>query len=565
MALLPMTKSAAEDLIADYGNKIDSMSSTEIINNITYQIEAKANELEQVALSAYAAFGIDGGSLEEVENKISQKILDLNKDTINLSGINLEETFMKAFRKAPVYNENTALRSQEEYNQFLEYIRTTYENEIGGNMDKFAAIAASVLFDDFGNAGKYTVKSGTSEIRKGKFIGNFSEIFLDLGKKLQSQFDIWAKNHPNIINCKTNTVINGDGSQTTVTWTTYPAETFLKMTADKRKEFFERHPEAKEQILQEFKIQIMNSYTGLEEHKRYFEMAIDQVFFNEINEDAMFGLTNLNLIGRLGEIQSLYYLLCLTDGKGTWVGGLNNPHADLTFEGFFKDEMVKFGIQVKNTTRDVTDYSVFFKNFSTSSSNGNSAYSAARDIETNLTTMIRSDFTSDAISSFNMMSSSLFGSTGIFPNQNNMLDIASSIFGMYGFNVEYGWSDTRPRVYKEQSNPDFHPVRNRIEDLTNKLNRILSIMSSSVMYMQQADQMQQDSNTIYIIGGTTIISAATILHQIAKELRSEVSYKDSSFKFSSSNSSTIVNVLNDKKSISSLNMGLQSSYTFIKK
>ena len=46
MALLPMTKSAAEDLIADYGNKIDSMSSTEIINNITYQIEAKANELE---------------------------------------------------------------------------------------------------------------------------------------------------------------------------------------------------------------------------------------------------------------------------------------------------------------------------------------------------------------------------------------------------------------------------------------------------------------------------------------------------------------------------------------
>jgi len=109
-----------------------------------------------------------------------------------------------------------------------------------------------------------------------------------------------------------------------------------------RDRFFKAHPDLKEKILNKYKEKIIASCPNVS-RKDLFNEALDTVMFAQMNNkdsDSFFGMTGTNLIGRLGEVQALYYIKVLTNnnfnnfpGIGDWIGGKGNPHADELLSG----------------------------------------------------------------------------------------------------------------------------------------------------------------------------------------------------------------------------------------
>lgn len=575
MPNLPMLKSVAVQLLNQYGSLIDSSVDKEIINNIVSKIREQARQIEKLAKRAYIMLGCKSGNLEDMEAELNERIISLQNETINLNGPMLEETFLKDLQDANVFKYD----QQKEYVEFLRYIESQTNYTLQNNIPQILDAAVGEILIGNLNASTTTNKgnqvifspgtvSSTGRGVGGQYAGKMSECFSDMSKLMQNKIDnYYRKNYQKIKSFSINSSSTYNGFNITANWEQIPVESFLRMNNNKgeRDRFFNQYPELKQQILDKYKQKILNMNMNVS-RKDLFKDAIDQVFFSG-NADAMFGLTGKNLIGRLGEIQALYYIKVLTNNAPSsmllaskWIGGINNPHADELLRGL----LGSFGIQVKNTVNGSGDYQVDFKDFGVTNRN-KKRVKVTKIGGQNLPNLLSYAHTKDATNALKNMSSKLFGTNGILPEQDLLIEGIETILGMYTFNIEYLWhtDGTKPKYYAG-SNPEFSEVRARIEDLAKKANKIMSLMAVSLMYMQTITQSYGESNTLYLIGGTTIISAASILYQIAQEVQDDVNYIDSSFRMSSGDG-TIVDVLNEDKHISTLNFALKSSYTFIKK
>jgi len=67
MPMVPMRKSAADEILAKYGKKIEELSNDTNIEIIATKIESKAREMESIALNAYHLLGFFGSDLKTIE------------------------------------------------------------------------------------------------------------------------------------------------------------------------------------------------------------------------------------------------------------------------------------------------------------------------------------------------------------------------------------------------------------------------------------------------------------------------------------------------------------------
>ena len=568
MPSLPMTKSAAQELLNQYGSQIDAVATEEIINSIVNRLEEQAKELEDIATTAYMSLGCKSGTLEQMEAELNERLQVLQKETFSLNGPALQEGLLKDFYEAKTFKYDR----QKDYEQFLRYIESQLNTTVEKSLSNIASAAVQALLGERGTT--LDISGGATGMMRneqGKFVTKFSEVFSELGNKLINPFNKYFNDHKNEIqNTKIQLTSSYNGFNIQASWEDLPVESFLKMTnynnKKERDRFFEAYPLLKKEILEKYKQKIIDSCNV--SRKDYFEEALDEVMFSKDavgkDIDAFFGLTGANLIGRLGEVQALYYLKVLTgdgiSGYSQWIGGKGNPHADEMLTTLFGS----FGIQVKNTTAGMGDAQIDFQGFNISQSGSKNKIEAVMDNQ-KIPSLLKYKNTGDAVKALRLASGELFGSGGILPGQYDLLDAMQTILGMYTFNIEYLWHNdgTKPRFYAH-SNLDFADVRAQIENLTQKANQLMSLMAATTMYMQAGFSSHGESNAVYLIGGTMLVSAASILKQIATEVRANVDYLASSYRMSVGGGTTIVEVLNNKKRISAIDFSLRSSYTFTK-
>ena len=233
---------------------------------------------------------------------------------------------------------------------------------------------------------------------------------------------------------------------------------------------------------------IMNS--GVSSDKiSLLSMAIDEVLNK--NPTALFiGKNEKEVIGILGEIQSLFYLYLLVGpnaAKIIWRGGTHEgeqgkkPHQDIVFE--------QLGIQIKNSTKDLlkleSDFLVNFKDVK---------------LEEFLTTLNLSEHTRN---------------------------IFEYYFGMYKFNVPYivekgDYKQSKEATNETEAGRNFNRARGIMDtSMQTDVDRLLSLFASVLMYLTVSDIEEQDTNTLFILGGVSAITAAAILQEIKENFLSQ--------------------------------------------
>ncbi len=572
MPSFPLRKSAADALLAKYEGIINKNSTIEIIDKVKIELQEKIKVTEQLAMQAYRSLGVEGGTLEELEANLNRKIQLLQQETAFLNGDLLQRSFVDALKDAPTmrYNE------QAKYEAFLRYIQNGINEDFSNSEDKWAQISIAAMTEVLGNGqGNYTVTSqGSSSMVRdsgGRFVsGLLGKEFKKLGEATIMRLSKWFREHPEIINENIDAEYSDESVRITTGWEGMSVESFLKMknTGNKRERdrFFQNYPDLKYQIIEKYKQKILSYATGISgEHRPYFEQAINEIIFARLNGqdvDALFGMTDKSLIGLLGEVQALFFTLALTNGRNgaRWIGGIGTPHADL----LLKNALSNFGIQVKNSSLEGSKQEVAFRNFNTSvkaiEGKGRTKY-----VGNHIFDYMNTSYASAELD--NLFSNSLL------PNSSGLAEAIETVLGMYTFNVEYQWElkEDGKRYYYEDDNPDFRPTREKIEELSNKAQQIMDLFSIALMYMQTAQFSNGESNTLYLIAGSTMISSASILKQIVEEINMNLEYEARSFKVSMNSlkphgagNNTIVDVFNRDARISGLHFMLQSSYTFTK-
>ena len=149
----------------------------------------------------------------------------------------------------------------------------------------------------------------------------------------------------------------------------------------------------------------------------------------------------------------------------------------------------------------------------------------------------------------------------------NLVESISTFLAMEGFNIQYKWDASSKSAKEVDSNPEFEAVRAQIEEYSEYAQKIASLFAVSMMYMQETSYSDGASNTLYLIGGITIMSAATILKSIVQQvkgalMRFKTTVQGHSAAKNRKGVKTIVDVINEKGHLSDTKFILQSSYTF---
>lgn len=545
MPSLPLRKSAAQGLLDIYGQKLDDyMNNGQYsIEGISGSLEAMREDAETVALSMYDMLGYSGG-LEECERQLSNKIKELQQDTAALNGIDLQQIFLETIDSAVTFS----IDQQKKYEDFLSIIKASAESSLDKSIDEdevFDIVRSAIKYNsDIQTASKNPIKvkwvadskTGKMRLRSGgKFAGQFGNTFSQLSKYMTSKVQKYWEDHPDFFDVSTS---GGSSSDNTMTqeWILkeVPVESLLKMTKVERQGLFAEYPNLKETINQTYRQKILNACSV--SNKYFLERAIDKVL--STNDEALWGATTNNMAGVLGEIQAIYYMLVITNGKNDiqvdWIGK-RNDHADVVF----KRALESYGIQVKNSSYEISKREVYFQKFATKKPVKGISYEYDRFNFAN---------TDEAIANLSKLA------------PYDLFYTVETLLGMDTFNVEYKWKNG---VAIEESNDDFHDVRQIIEHYAQRANQLAQLFSASMMYMQTSGTTSGGSNTLYLIAGSTVVSAATILGKIVKEINNTLhSFNLRMVNTYKGKQRTIADYFNSKDVRDNLAFTLQSSFTF---
>lgn len=550
MPQVGLTKSAAQELLNDYSVKIDNaMEADYAIDLIEAQLQAQLNKIQQITSQAFSLLGYTG-SIEDNEKELSRNVVAAQIETATLNGAPLEENFIRNFKAVDPFQ----LDRQKEYDlikQMLEqevYSETFFRSQ----EEKAATIFMSIMQGtSIKNDTMYiTVNSGGKirESNTGKLVGfKYDDSYASLGKTAKNKISEFIKKYGDKIKKFSEHYSENEAD---MSWLleTIDINSFLKMSTEERLRVLDAYPGLLQAINKAYSQSIIDLCPSAD--KKILQGAIQEVLSNK--EDAFFVGGNTNqLIGILGEIQGIYIFRRIIKNnskrsKIDWVGGLNNPHADL----LLKAALGEFGIQIKNKSWEQAQddlISIDFKNFN----------------ETK--TLIEGE---GSVIKYNLTSEALSAAAGLGIDM-GIFDAIQSALAADTFNVYYQWNSETKQAEAVDDNPAFTDVRRMIEIYSAKAEKIMSLYSVALMYMQAAQMTggEASANTFYLVAGATVVSAATILANIIKELHDSVnthfrtqvktSYKGAQ--------KTIIDVLNsgrDARKTEVISFVLQSSYNF---
>ena len=169
MPYVALSKSAAQSLIEQYSSTLKGAENEYSVEKIIIQLEAKVKVLEGIAMQAYSALGVSGGSIESIEQQLSQRIKQLQAETASLNGINLQSCFLQAIKEAEGF--------QLDYSKELDELQKYLSQQTGKEL--VSSEVATLLFNEvaqglknflpqtiqFGSTGKaYNAATGTFTI-----------------------------------------------------------------------------------------------------------------------------------------------------------------------------------------------------------------------------------------------------------------------------------------------------------------------------------------------------------------------------------------------------------------
>lgn len=554
MPTVGLRLNSAQAIVNQYMSVIDqAMAEGEqySVAKIEETLETKLRKIELMCHKAFSALGYHG-SLEANEAELNAAIAELQKGTANLNGDKLNRTFIAKFQAANPFD----MDLQQQYDALLKYLDKTLSDAIADPTERLVTGVVQILKGTIGNT-IYTVDENNNRVRSkstGQFAGyKFDKIFANLSRTTQNKLNIYFKEHELELN---DFQEQQTDLSTEMTWLieNVSVESFLKMSPTAREKVLTRYEKygLKDVINEKFKESILAECPDADQGT--LADSIDHVLQSKDVAFFIGGQSTL-LTGILGEIQGLYYINTiirkrnLIQSSAKWVGGINNPHADILLQS----ALGQFGIQIKNSSWDRAEnelYQIEFQGLETSKS-GRAAQ--ADEYKTQLTNPA-----SQAISQLGI-------SSEVFENLFNAL-------AAYTFNIPYEWREGEARPVNV--NIQFDELRKKIEEYEYKANQIMSLYSAALMYMQTSQYNSDASaNTFYLIAGATIYSSATILANIIRQLKAEVH----DFKATvttrgklGSTQYTIVDILNHNRDNMSLfqkaetmHVAFRSSYNFV--
>lgn len=253
------------------------------------------------------------------------------------------------------------------------------------------------------------------------------------------------------------------------------------------------------------------------------------------------------VIGILGEIQGLYYVYSIMGDKNPsidpatiaqWIGGDTTAGsgaktgADIIMK---IGEHLGYGIQVKNSM-DTTSSTTF------------SDYM--------LSNTKQSDFAQQMIN------------FGIDPA---IVQAIEDVFIMKGFNIGYhyeGFVAVEGTPMGEKA-PEYYADYSQIMELIQRAQQFMALAAAMIMRIQYLDGQgfNNESNTLWIIGGTAMISAAQILNDLIDQIenvKGANAFRTSSATYLNDSNYTIVQYLGRREDTSKLKTVLRTSYNFHK-
>ena len=560
MPLLPLTQSAAQSLLNQYTSVIENAMKVDFSPQaIRNKLEDIENILIKNAINVYKNFGLEGASslediiaFEQTLNERIEKATENSKSIGMLSGTELESSFIKDLDKADIFNLDLQEQWETFWNNCVNEVVKAANDSIQAELPNLAQVIATELFVATGSSLSNKVKGGKNFSIGSKMLsyqqsgtkfsnktnlGRINETFAACGPKIRQAFLDYLKTHKlssnnktivNSANFQESSTINGASWTLTLNKKDYEVsiENLLKMRDEERQKVFAGLNEGQKRNLVEkinlaYRKKILETCNGA--NQTYLKQAIDKVIKHSGGNYwdhalSLFQSTGKGLTGVLGEIQAIYFILEISDGKLLdkidWLGGINNPHTDILLDGF--------GAQVKNTSKDINtlDYTAHFQDFGISKDNRQILN--FDHINPNNITIYAMEHTSGAKTSFESMG---------LPT--SLASAIETILGMEGFNIEYQraasnkGTSSKKRKHRStgkfwtafpESNPAFEDTRSKIVEMANKCQKIMGYFAADMMYMQIAETSKGESNTFFIAAGASVISAATIIGEMINEL-----------------------------------------------
>lgn len=499
--------------VSDIDSSINSLLNgnfyTDAINEVNRQIEV----LEKKEEAIFRLLKVN--SIEELNARLEE----YKGAVFNLSGAGLNQAFIA------VLNE----KNKQEFDAFNDAVLEVINEDIfkGKTIQELGEKVGRELILNFLNTGvgkNVHFSSYSGMTKQGIFPASFTEQQTKRWKKLlEKKFS----NKPSVQKYL-KVVGSSDGDNMSAQFTWQGISENLTPT------------EAKERLSESEVNEINRKIKGLILSKVGSDQSlVSRIIDHVLSKDnyAFFVGKNINdITGLLGEIQGVYYLSKLLGGDMAtalqWQGGLHNvtsdktkPHRDILLD--------MFGIQVKNTTKEEIGRVNFVTN--------------------NIGTLL------DKI--------------GLSQDTRNIFE---NFYGTLNFNVEYhvdlkkpSGARYQPGLDEDEPNaPVFALNKQHLLSLQDDIDKLLSLFSSTFMYMDIAEQGQQlDANSLYLLGGTAFQTASQILHNILDDLKGSEN-KRFKVNLSSKNGRDIISALNqgtrnsDYSSSVINDIKLTSSYLF---
>ena len=506
---LPIRLSSAKTLLDQYLNVVEPYLATgdDGFNEITRQLEQLKNKCEILSTQMLQSLGYKG-DLSNMERELQQNIKELQNTTFYLNGNDLLDFIYLEVANATASNP----KFQKYYNDFLYDVCSKEGIQVlEENLPQIANAVNRALNESF-SEGTFVVSNGVARGRdiRGRFALNVSLDFYKTSGEMQKRIleKIQSQEGSEALNIKSTIkqVKEGADLDFFAELNDTNLANYLRHSKNDIKAIEKIAPGVIDKVNILVKNRIIQNYKG--NNQNILEESIDYVLSEK--PTAFFVGNNIkDLTGILGEIQGLYYIRCIlkkhdvNDSEVKWIGGINNPHADLILENI----LGSFGIQIKNTTKSDALLEVKFENF-------------------------KSDLVShmkDGNVQFDWLKESANKYSDTLTQDPVLFNAASNLIGMETFNIPYKWVGTGKRggnYAKEvpvEEVEEFAPTRQKIIDAAFKARQALVKFFVGMMYIQLSPTAQAgSSSTLYLIGGTLAITSATLLNEIIQDLTGEL-------------------------------------------
>lgn len=557
---LPLTKSAADELLEDSLEKIYSNTNTleREKSKLLITLEELEDKCKTVCNAMYAEMGYTGGDLETNEKEFNERLKKAQEPVSFLNGEELNQLMIKELAAAKPY-------SKDYQKAYEELAKTTTSKTLVENLSKDKAILKYVreFFKALGISEDRmkTLKISSDGTSVRGFGGKGTTPKLILSNEFTQQKGAMRAALINYFKNKGIKPTHFDDNAVSFEYDDIYFYNLLKLSKTEDKEtkasLLDFNELEREGIFEGVKKTLKNKIMANMKdggNKKEMNFAIEKVFEGLKPKDLFAGSNAANkLTGLVGEIQAIYLLrIIIPNSKRiTWSAtsekkGLQ-PHRDLILNLL---QGHNYGIQVKNSVLSAelqAEKAITFQGFE------------LKQIE-------------------NIINGRLsFELPKVFTESSFDKDLyiaAETILAMNSFNVEYQWKRSGEKGVRgmavEEANAIFEPTRKKIVESAKEANKAMQMFSAAMMFMQLSNEtkLKDDSNALFLIGGRLAISSATILSNIIKELENEIkSFQITPTLYSSDKKGenyTIVDYLNATKGNhkSGKKIILQSSYNF---